>query len=292
VIGVKEKIADGAPSGPNADQIEYWNELAGPKWVAAETLLDVQIGSLGVRAMEHAGVAPGEAVLDVGCGCGQSTLQLADKVGPGGSVTGIDVSRVMLERARSRAAGRDNVRFEAADAQTAALPKAGFDLVFSRFGVMFFADPVAAFANLRSSLKPGGRVAFVCWQELGRNAWMRIPLAAAAAHVSLPAPPAPGAPGPFAFADADRVRRILTGAGFANTACEGVEQALLVGGGGEVERTVEFMLQIGPLGALMRETGEATRSAVAGAVHDAVAGYATPEGVRMDSAAWFVTGVA
>ncbi len=289
---MNEEIAGGASSGPNADQIEYWNALAGPKWVAAETRLDAQIGSLGLRTMEHTGVAPGEAVLDVGCGCGQSTLQLADKVGPRGSVTGIDVSRVMLERARSRAADRGNVRFEVADAQTATLPDARFDLVFSRFGVMFFADPVAAFANLRSSLKPGGRVAFVCWQELGRNAWLRVPLAAAAAHVALPAPPTPDAPGPFAFADADRVRHILTGAGFANTVCEGIDQTLLVGGGGELDRTVEFLLQLGPLGALLREAGEATRSAVAGAVHHAVAGYVTPEGVRMDAAAWLVTGVA
>ena len=289
---MNEQIAGGASSGPNADQIEYWNELAGPKWVAAETLLDAQIGSLGRRAMEHTGVAPGEAVLDVGCGCGQSTLQLADRVGPGGSIMGIDVSRVMLERARSRAADRANVRFEAADAQTATLPNGRYDLVFSRFGVMFFADPMAAFANLRSSLKPGGRIAFVCWQELGRNPWMRVPLAAAATHVSLPAPPAPDAPGPFAFADADRVQRILTGAGFANAVCEGLEQTLLVGGGGELDRTVEFLLQIGPLGALLREAGEATRSAVAGAVRDAVAGYVTQEGVRMDAAAWLVTGVA
>ena len=289
---MSEDIARGASSGPNADQIEYWNELAGPKWVAAETLLDAQIGSLGRSAMEHTGVAPGEAVLDVGCGCGQSTLQLADQVGPGGSVMGIDVSRVMLERARSRAADRGNVRFEIADAQTATLENARYDLVFSRFGVMFFADPAAAFANLRSSLKPGGRIAFVCWQELGRNPWMRVPLAAAAKHVSLPAPPAPDAPGPFAFAAADRVQRILTGAGFANTECKGLEQTLLVGGGGELDRSVEFLLQIGPLGALLREAGEATRSAVAGAVRDAVAGYVTPEGVRMDAAAWLVTGVA
>jgi SAM-dependent methyltransferase len=289
---VIEEIAGGTTSGPNADQIEYWNELAGPKWVAAETLLDAQISSLGLRTMEHTGVAPGEAILDVGCGCGQTTLQLADKVGPGGSVLGIDVSRVMLERARRRAASRGNVRFEVADAQIATLSNARYDLVFSRFGVMFFADPTAAFANLRSSLKRGGRVAFVCWQELGRNPWMRVPLAAAATQVSLPAPPAPDAPGPFAFADADRVQRVLAGAGFANVACTGVEQALLVGGGGALDRTVEFLLQIGPLGAVLREASEATRSAVAGAVVDAVAGYATPEGVRMDAAAWLVTGVA
>jgi len=289
---VSDSITGRAAGGPNADQIQYWNAQAGPKWVAAEALLDAQIGSLGLRAMERARVAPGEAVLDVGCGCGHTTLQLAEKVGHRGSVTGIDVSRVMLERARSRSAHCGNVRFENVDAQTAALPAAGFDLVFSRFGVMFFADPEAAFANLRTSLRPGGRLSFVCWQELGRNPWMRVPLAAAAAHVPLPAPPAPGAPGPFSFADADRVRRILTGAGFAKVACEAVDETLLIAGGGDLGRTVEFALQLGPVGALLREAGDGEREAVAGAVRDALAAYVTPEGVRMDAAAWFFTGAA
>jgi SAM-dependent methyltransferase len=289
---VSGTIDGSAGGGPNADQIAYWNEQAGPKWVAAEALLDAQIGSLGLRAMDRIGVSPGERVLDVGCGCGHSTLQLADRVGSGGSVTGIDVSRVMLERARLRAAGRANVHFFNVDAQTASLPAGSFDLVFSRFGVMFFADPEAAFANLRSGLDPGGRLGFVCWQELGRNPWMRVPLAAAAAHVPLPPPPAPEAPGPFSFADTDRVRGILHGAGFGEVEFEPLEGALLIAGGGDLDRTVEFLLQLGPVGALLREAGEGARDAVSGAIREVLGDFATPEGVRMDAAAWLVTGVA
>jgi SAM-dependent methyltransferase len=289
---VSVAIDGSAAGGPNADQIEYWNAQAGPKWVAAGALLDAQIGPIGLRAMEGMGVSPGERVLDVGCGCGHSTLQLADRVGPGGSVTGIDVSRVMLERARLRAAGRANVHFVNVDAQTASLPAGSFDLVFSRFGVMFFADPEAAFANLRSGLGPGGRLGFVCWQELGRNPWMRVPLAAAAAHVPLPPPPAPGSPGPFAFADADRVRGILEAAGFGKVEFEPLEEALLIAGGGDLEQAVAFLLQLGPVGALLREAGEGARSAVADAIRDALGAFATPEGVRMDAAAWLVSGVA
>ncbi len=200
-----------AADGPNLEQIRYWNELAGPKWVASEAMLDGQIAPLGSKAIERARLAAGERVLDVGCGCGQTSLQLADKVGPRGSVTGIDLSAPMLERAQARAAGLGlaNVRFLNADAQTTPLGSAAFDLIFSRFGVMFFADPTAAFANLRASLAPGGRVSFVCWQELKLNPWMRVPLLAAAQHIPLPAPAAPDAPGPFSFAAPARVRGIL-----------------------------------------------------------------------------------
>jgi len=193
--------------GPNAEQIKYWNEQAGPKWVALQALLDAQIAPLGRRAMDRAGVLAGAHILDVGCGCGQTTLELARRAGSGGAVTGIDISTVMLDRARQVAqeAGVRNVEFVNADAQTYTFPAAAFDVMFSRFGVMFFIDAVTAFAHLRAALRPEGRVAFVCWRSLFDNPWMLVPMMAAASHVQLPAPPAPDAPGPFAFADPDSV---------------------------------------------------------------------------------------
>jgi SAM-dependent methyltransferase len=274
--------------GPNSEQIRYWNETTGPRWVEQEELLDAQVSPLGLAAIERAGVAPGERVLDVGCGCGQTSLQLARRVGPSGAVLGIDVAAVMLERARARAAGLPNLRFVNADAQTHRFGER-FDLVFSRFGVMFFADPPAAFANLRRALLPGGRLAFVCWQAIERNPWMLVPLRALVGLVELPPPPAPGAPGPFSFADPQRVRGILAAAGCSDVALEPQEGELALGAGGGLERAVGLALQIGPAGAALREAGEDVRRRAADAVREALAPFTTPEGVRAGYAAWIAT---
>src|SRR6185503_11565956 len=187
-------------TGPNAEQIKYWNETAAPKWVEYQAVLDTQLEELGRLAMERARLVPGERVLDVGCGCGATTRALAARVGARGSAHGVDISAPMLARAAelTRAAGVGNVRFTNADAQTYAFEPGGADVLFSRFGVMFFTDPPAAFTNLRRALRPGGRVAFVCWQPLAENPWLLVPLSTAAQHIQLPPPPAPGAPGPFA----------------------------------------------------------------------------------------------
>jgi SAM-dependent methyltransferase len=280
-----------AAAGPNAEQIAYWNQQGGPKWVTHQSLLDEQISPLGLAAMDRARVASGERVLDVGCGCGQTSLQLAQRVGAGGSVTGIDISAPMLARARERATqlGLRNLRFLEADAQEAKLGEGAFNLVFSRFGVMFFADPKAAFANLRRSLLPGGRVAFVCWQELARNPWMAVPIRAAAQHVTLPPPAAPDAPGPLAFADPERVRGILSAAGFREVAIEPLEGVLVVGGSGAgLEQAAEFLLQVGPLARALRDAPAAPLERIAGAVREAIAPHATPNGVTMGYGAWVV----
>ncbi len=280
------------PSGPNAEQIRYWNETAGPKWVAFQGLIDAQLGPLGRLVMERAGVAPGEQILDVGCGCGDTTIDLARRVGPSGFVVGVDVSAPMLARAAAAAAasGLANVRFETADAQTGRFAAARFDLVWSRFGVMFFADPVAAFANLRATLGARGRLVFVCWQALTENPWLRVPLEAAARHLPPATPPAPDAPGPFAFADAERVRGILERAGFERIAIEPVRQILTVGGATSLDGAVRFLLEgVGPTSAALREADPGVRDAVAAAVRAALAPYETAEGVRMASAAWLVS---
>ena len=278
-------------ASPNAEQIVYWNERVGAKWLAFEPLIDAQVSCLGLAVMDRARTAPGERVLDVGCGSGQTSLQLGERVGAAGVVTGIDVSRLLLERARTRArdAGLYQVHFEHGDAQIFAFERASFDLVFSRFGAMFFADPTPAFANLHGALAPGGRLALLCWQGLDRNPWMRVPLVAVARHIALPAPPSPGTPGPFALADAARVRGILEDAGFADIAFESLECELLIGGGVDLERSVDFALQMGPAGAVLREAGEAERHAAAQSVREALAPYVTPDGVRMPSASWVVS---
>jgi SAM-dependent methyltransferase len=275
----------------NREQIEYWNETSGRKWVQLAGRVEPQIAPLGLAAMDALRFAPGERVLDVGCGCGQSTLQLGERVGTGGEVLGVDISGPMLEEARhrGRAAGAQHVYFEQADAQVHGFEAASFDVVFSRFGVMFFEDPVAAFANLRGALRTGGQIGFVCWQELAQNPWMLRPVAAVGALIELPARPDPHAPGPFAFADAERVRGILEKAGFEQVRVESLERDLLVGGGGSLDETVQFLLQMGPAGAALREAGEDVRSRATTAVKAAIAPFATPDGVRMPSASWRIT---
>src|SRR2546430_2577676 len=279
----------------NAEQIRYWNEAAGPKWVAFQKVSDAQISPLGEQAMDRAGIAPGERVIDGGCGCGDTTIVLGRRVGPTGRVLGIDVSSPMLERAAetARAAGGANVRFENADAQTHRLSPSAFDVVYSPFGVMFFTDPVAAVPNLRAALRPGGRLAFVCWQALPENPWLFVPLRAAAQHLTLPPPPAPDAPGPFAFADPERVRGILARAGFDEIVLEELRTTLTLGGGATLDEAVRRTTAgVAPVSAILREPDPALRPTAAAAVRAAIAPFHGPAAVRMGSASWIVTALA
>jgi len=276
-------------AGPNKEQIDYWNSETGEKWSELYPFIDAQIGPLGLLAMERLGDLEGQRALDVGCGCGQATLELARRVGPSGRATGLDISAPMLAAAarRAEAEGLDNVDFERADAQTHGFPAASRDALFSRFGVMFFADPTAAFANLRAALRAGGRLSFICWRALVENEWMMVPLRAALEHVPAPAPPAPDAPGPFAFADADRVRRIVTGAGFTDFSIDRVDEPLT--SGNDIDQTAEFLVKMGPTGRALRDADPDLLPKVIAAVRRALEPYRTESGIRTQSAAWIVT---
>jgi SAM-dependent methyltransferase len=270
---------------PNAQQATYWNEQAGPTWAELQEPLDRQLESLGRRVMADLALKPGQAVLDVGCGAGATSLALAEAVSPGGSVLGADLSRPLLDLAQHRAAGLP-VSFIQADAQTHVFEAGGFDAIFSRFGVMFFADPVAAFTNLRRALKSSGRLGFVCWRTPAENPIMTLPMAAALPLISTPpAPPEPGAPGPFAFADPERVRGILTDAGFGDIAIAPHDEKI---GAGDLNTVLSLALKVGPLGALLRENPD-QRGAVIAAVRAALAPHEGAEGVKLDSATWIVT---
>ncbi len=274
--------------GPNAQQATYWNEEAGPTWVELQAPLDRQLAPLGQAAMAALAPKPGERILDIGCGAGNTTLELARAVAPDGRVTGADISHTLLEVARRRGADMAGVRFVEADVQVHSFEPGGFDAVFSRFGVMFFSDPTAAFVNIRRALKPGGRLAFVCWRTPAENPIMSRPMAAALTSLppSVPStPPAPGAPGPFAFADPDRVRGILADAGFADVALTPTDMKV---GGGDLETVLAMSLKVGPLGALLREHPEHRDGAIA-AVREALAAHDGPDGVKLGSATWVVT---
>jgi SAM-dependent methyltransferase len=277
-------------TGPNAEQIEFWNGEAGAKWSDFNPQLDRMLAPLGAVVIDRAAPASGEQVLDVGCGCGDTALELARRVAPVGAVTGIDISSPMLAVARRRAEEANlAVTLLNADAETHALDAESFDLAFSRFGVMFFNNPEAAFTNINRALRPGGRLIFACWQAVAHNPWVSLPLDAVRPLVPDFVAPDPEAPGPFAFADGERVAGILSAAGFSDVALDSHQSAMNVGEG-DLDACVESILKLGPVSRMLREADEATMAAAATAVGEAVAPCHTGDTLKMDSAVWIVSG--
>jgi SAM-dependent methyltransferase len=274
----------------NAEQRAYWNEQAGPLWVQMQERMDAQIAAHGARALAQLNARPGERVLDVGCGCGDTALAIARAVGASGRVLGLDISAPMLARARERAAaaGLANASFELADAQTHALPAGAFDALFSRFGVMFFEDPAAAFTNLARALRSGGRVVFACWQPVAANTWVAAPMAALGSVLPLPPPPAPGAPGPFAFGDTEHVRAILAKAGFGEIAFRSEQLPMAMK---SVDDAAAFLTEMGPASRAIREAGggDALREKAQAAIRTAIAPHARNGRVELPSAIWVVS---
>lgn len=268
----------------NGAQIDYWNGPAGQVWVEAQARLDRMMRPLTERLVAAATVSPGQRVLDVGCGCGETSLALATR---GARVLGVDVSEPMLARARERAGALEEIVFAHADAATHPF-EPEHDLLCSRFGVMFFADPVAAFGNLRGALRPGGRLLFLCWQAAKENPWMA--LAGRAVQPFLPPPETPldpRAPGPFAFAEEAWVREILEGAGFRETAVEAVTPTLHLAD--DLEEALAFQQQVGPLARALAELDGPTRDEALAAAREALAPHVTDAGLRLGGACWLVS---
>lgn len=277
-----------ATDGPNSDQIEFWNGDAARKWVDFNPLLDRMLEPLTVLTMARATPLPGEQVLDVGCGCGGTSLALAEAVSPGGAVTGLDISTPMLALARQRAEDASAAAtFINADAQTHPLPQSEFDLLFSRFGIMFFTNPKAAFANFHGALKPGGRLAFVCWRALDLNPWVTIPYEAARPFAPEFELPKSDEPGQFAFARREWVEDILKHAGFIDVQIESHETTQHVGAG-DLDACVEVILKLGPVSRLLREAEEDAVPAIRSAVREAVAPYHDGKSIALPAAVWIV----
>ena len=280
-------MPEATESSSNVPQIDYWNSVAGQTWVQFQEQLDRLIAPLGLEAIRALAPESGEHIIDIGCGCGDTTLDLAHRVGPGGRIVGVDISVPMLEVARRRPvpAGSARPQFRRLDAQTDDLGREVFDAAFSRFGVMFFSDPVAAFANIGAALKPQGRFVFVCWRSLRENPWMNGPLEAAL-QLMPPMPPSdPTAPGPYAFADRGRLRSILVEAGFSAVSIEPFDARI---GGADIEATVQLTCRLGPVAAALREYPE-LHEKVADALRGVISTYSTPKGVLMPAAVWIVS---
>jgi SAM-dependent methyltransferase len=277
---------------PNADFIRTWNEILVPKFARFRHILVDGFRGHSEAAFTKHPVHAGERVLDVGCGFGDTTLELARSAGPRGSALGIDCCDAFLEYGRSdaRAHGVENVRFAVADAQTERF-ESEFQLCFARFGTMFFQSPLAAMRNLKNALTPGGRLNMLVWRTIADNDWLALPKKSAQAH--LPPPPDSGqscGPGPFSMADPDTVRSILEGAGFANVELERIDVPVMVGV--TVPEAIDFQLAIGPAGELVREAGELgveKRPLIAADLSTLLEQHLTPAGVVMNSSSWCVT---
>lgn len=279
--------------GPNKDQITAWNAELGEKFIKYHHALDQMISPFGAEAMKRLNLTTGDCILDIGCGCGETSIAMARKVGAKGEVVGADISEIMLARAEDAAVHAEvtNVFFEQADVQTSSLHPRTFDAAFSRFGVMFFADPVAAFTNVYEALHDGGRLAFACWRPLGENPWMAKQLEAVAPMFELPPPPPPDAPGPFSFGDPERVKTVLSQAGFEKIETEEFTTDLILGGTRDLDEAAEFAIDMGPVSFLLKEmeADEATRRRAFEAVREALKAFHTGNGVALGASAWIVS---
>jgi SAM-dependent methyltransferase len=273
----------------HADQVEYWNGAGGARWVANLARSEAMLGEVAERVISRAAPADGEKIIDVGCGSGGTTMELARRVGPSGHVMAVDVSAPILAVARERLAECPTVKIVLADAASYPFPEAAADLLFSRFGVMFFGDPPAAFANMRKALKPTGRVVFACWRNPKENGWMTAPLEATYKHVDRPPPPSPDDPGPFAFANPDRVSRVLIEAGFEAPSFEPVDLMVDIAGGAGVEGAVGCAMNLGPSSRLLEGQSDHVKAAVAGSMTELLETYEADGKVQLPAAIWIVT---
>jgi SAM-dependent methyltransferase len=271
----------------NQAQIDYWNGPTGERWAKYQSEMDRNLADSAEAVLRLANARSGERVLDIGCGAGVTSLMLADVVGPGGHVTGVDVSQPMLALARSRVQTK-NIEFIEADA--ALYPfRPEFDLIFSRFGVMFFADPIAAFVNIRKGADRGARLTFICWRAVKENEWASLPYSVAKPLLPEQSPAHPFAPGPFAFADTARLHIILETAGFSDIGIEKFAGAMNLGSA-PAHAAFQATSLMGPTARALRNADEATRHRVMDAITRALAEFQTGnESIRLGTACWLVS---
>ncbi len=281
----------------NAQQATYWNEIGGPRWVQQRQHFDRMLLEFGARAMDALHLRTGEHVLDIGCGTGTSSLALAAAVGPSGKVLGCDIAPTMIAAARDRAAdsaendpSAAHVSFLVLDAQTDPfVADRPFDAVFSRFGVMFFSDPVAAFANIAAHVGSDGRLAFACWQGEEGNDWIAVPARILRDFTPNPVVLPRDAPGPFAFSERERVLELLTAAGWIDVRIESFTAPTVMGGGLGLDAAVEHAMQTNVAHIMRQQVDEATLAVATAAVRDALADALFDGAVVYDGNAWIVT---
>jgi SAM-dependent methyltransferase len=276
----------------NADQIAYWNGPGGQRWADRQQSQDIVLAPVADVLIDRARPKAGERIIDIGCGAGATTVAFAQKVGSLGHVLGLDISAPMLARAREVAPEGLPVEFMLADATVYPFEPASFDLLASRFGVMFFAEPALSFANMRKALKPSGRLVFACWRDPRDNPFFMAPLQAVYKHVPKLPPLGPEDPGPFAFASETRVNRILSEAGFTGIAMEPCDLQLDVAVGRGVDAAVQGALEIGPASRALQDQPADLRAAATNSIREALMPFAKGQSVWLPASIWIVTAAA
>jgi len=272
----------------NEEQRARWNGIDGEYWTREQDRLDRTLAPVMEPLLAFAAPYAGSTVMDVGCGCGSTTIELARAVGPSGRVLGIDISEPMLALAVERLRDFPNATCLLGDAAELPLRDLGAELIVSRFGVMFFGDPVAAFTNLRTGLAPGGRLRFACWRPINDNPWLQIPLHAVYEHTPRLPRPDPEEPGPFAFSDTSRVTRILTAAGFTEPSFTPLDVQMDLAAGGTLEDAVIQSSAMGPAKRALADQPEDIRAAAIESIRRALTPYGSGAGVNLPGAIWLV----
>ncbi|MFV1984699.1 MAG: class I SAM-dependent methyltransferase [Thiohalomonadales bacterium] len=275
----------------NTDMSDYWNGDGGRNWMRFQQRLASSLQPFGQRAMLAMNFSGGEKILDIGCGCGDTTFEIAQAVGASGYVQGIDISELILQQGRNRLKtfGLDNIRFKCVDAESNRFTVNSFDAAYSRFGVMFFNDPVVAFTNISEVLVPNGRVSFICWQPIAANQWVTLPLDIVNNHVTNTPVINADLPGAFSFGDKNKVVRILQAAGFVDISIEKFEIKFNVGN--TIDEAVIFLSHLGPASSVIEDPDidATTKNAIGNDLHNSLIRYETAEGVNLDAATWVVT---
>ena len=272
----------------NSEMQKYWNEEGGNKWVENIDAVESVLVPMSDMLLEQVAAKSGDLVLDVGCGGGITSIKLAEQTGETGKVLGVDVSEPIITIARKRGVDISNLEYQLGDAATVNLGEAKFDLITSRFGIMFFDDPISAFSNLHRALKTSGRLVFLCWRTIEENPWLGEPAAAAFEILPPPAdadPPDPTAPGPFSLGDPGRLKSILESAGFNNIILQSVDISMPMG---DIDDAVSFLMKLGPAADAVKEATDEDKAAVAVAIRKVMEKYDTANGVCAPSATWIV----
>ncbi len=275
---------------PNRGQTEAWNGGESAHYVSHADRYDRQLAPFTEALLNHVDLGPGDTVLDIGCGCGVTTLQAAQSAR---AALGVDISHPLVGIAndRAQAAAVDNVEFVVADAQTHGFDEGHFDVVISQFGSMFFDDPEGAFANLRRALAPRGRAVFITWQELDANEWLMVVGRAVARYAALPdLGGRAGGPGMFALKHRDETVALLTGVGFTKVSVEPVSTTILLAGGESLNESVDFLLGMGMVRGLLGRLEDDQLEAALDEIRATLAEHYEAEvGVRLGAAGWLVS---
>ncbi len=272
----------------HSEQIEFWNGIGGERWVKEYKRTDKMLEPVTSLLLTRANLREGNIVVDVGCGGGSTTKVFRERVGDAGKLIGIDVSAPLLQLARERLSHYPDVELIHADASTYYFSEAIADLVVSRFGVMFFGEPVSAFANLRTVLAREGHLLFACWRSFEENLWAKIPLDAVSDLIPPSAPSDPDEPGPFAFASRERISRILTEAGFLSIEITPVDTGFSYSPNNSLEDAVQGAVLIGPTSRALREQPDSVIDTAKISIYEALAAYQTERGVILPGAIWLV----